>query len=47
MNQPADLAAVVGAFPPHVKFVRGARVPAADGSCRAAALLEHLMQAAH
>ena len=28
------------------EFVRGARVPAADGSCRAAALLERLMQAA-
>ena len=29
------------------EFVRGARVPAADGSCRAATLLQHLMKAAH
>ena len=28
------------------EFVRGARVPAADGSCRAAALIERIMQAA-
>lgn len=28
------------------EFVRGARVPASDGSCRADALLERLMQAA-
>jgi hypothetical protein len=28
------------------EFVRGARAPAADGSCRAAALLERLMQTA-
>jgi hypothetical protein len=28
------------------EFVRGARVPAADGSCRAAALLERIMRAA-